>query len=262
LDSLAIGQRETIRQTNSETVTVRRNAWGLFEVTATVQTGLARVREAMILRTVDFARGMEEANEAVVTAGVLTARHARFSRDATLCTVPYLPSRSSSLITVSHARYAFGLVDVNVDSLHAVPPPGYAFAGIRWEEVASIADRIIYGSIDFAVIDSVSVPPMKLTYASADLVLHGGEGSGLLLVNGNLDIGAGVVFNGIIVVRGTVNVEDGVRINGALRAQGSGSSFIGAADIVFSRCQCGRVLLETPAATRPIRAQRQFIPTF
>jgi hypothetical protein len=261
VDSLVIGQTMASHSVGGTVVTIRRHAWGLYEVVAHVTVGDAVVREAMVLRTLDFHRGMRESNEAIAVAGSLVAPAARLGNtDALACALPYVAERPAASITLSAARFAYAWPEALIDSAHVVQPAGYALAGVRWSEIASVADTVLHGGVYFPPEDSTAV--LKLAYAPGDLAVLGGHGYGLLLVDGDVDIQGGVGFNGIIVARGTVRVADDVRISGTLRIQGTGLSSIGLADITYSRCWSGRALLEVPAARRLIAAQRRFIPAF
>jgi hypothetical protein len=259
LDSVLVGQSRIVSRDHDVVVLVQRHSEGLFELAASARTGQTAVSEAMIVRTLDYQRGIQELNEAVLAAGPLAIHHATLlASDGATCTLPSVPPRAASAVTVTRAGHAFGIPNAIVDSVHATPISGYAFAGLRWDEIASIADTMVNGSLEPAADSLINL----LVYAPGDLVMNAGHASGILVVDGNLTLRGGVEFDGIIVVRGTVHIEDAVRISGALRIQGTGASTIGAADITYSRCGCARILRESPAGRRLIRAQRRFIPTF
>lgn len=57
-----------------------------------------------------------------------------------------------------------------------------------------------------------------LVHAHGDLVVHGGEGQGVLVVDGNLTVSDGFSFRGLIVVRGRLRLDGGV-ITGEVRAR-------------------------------------------
>lgn len=55
-------------------------------------------------------------------------------------------------------------------------------------------------------------------HVPGSLTMSGGEGHGILVVEGDLRLAAGARFAGIIVVRGQLIIEDGSRVHGAVRA--------------------------------------------
>lgn len=80
--------------------------------------------------------------------------------------------------------------------------------------------------------------------ASSKLTLKGGEGQGVLLVDGNLEL-AGFSFNGIVVVRGAVTTSgSGGNIKGALMAANiySGVNDFTAGSFTYSRCAINTAL--------------------
>jgi hypothetical protein len=210
----------------------------------------------------DGARGIAESSEAVAAAGPLVAPHAEFGIDEAICESPFLAKRPPSLITLSNRRNALGLPEARIDSAHVVLPDGYALAGVRWDEIASIADVEVGSTIELASTDSIGAPFHPLIYAASDLTISNGSGSGLIFVRGNLQIHDRVQFSGIIVVRETVTIADDVHIDGALRVQGDGASIIGRARITYSSCAVTNALLKIPAAARLIGAFRAHIPAF
>jgi hypothetical protein len=263
IDSLSIGETAFLNRPDQVSITVQRTAWGTYYATAHAHAGRSTVRRAAVLRKLDIGRALTESNEAVVTAGTIVAPLAELSVDSvSICSLPVVADRPAALLTVSSSRDAIGWAAARVDSAHAVLPTGYALGGVRWDELSAIADVHLSGSVDLGAADTMSTPNYPLFYAAHDLIISGGVGQGLLFVNGNLDIHPNVDFTGIIVVRGTVTIADDVRVMGSLRVQGGGASVIGHASITYSRCMCGHIMLQSPAAQRLIRARRVHIPAF
>lgn len=245
------------------TITVERISWGLYHARARVQGGRAIIERAAIMRTLDAERGMRESNEAMVAAGPVVAPLARLEvAESESCELPFVAERAATAVTVQNRHHALGMPDVRIDSMHAVLPEGYAGAGLRWDEVASIADVYAGSTIQLTPTDSLGASTFPLIYAPGDLRITGGAGQGLLFVNGTLTIDEHVRFAGLIIVRGPVIVHDSVTLLGVLRTHSTQPSLIGTATITYSACACVRALMETPAATRLIKAHRFHIPIF
>lgn len=263
VDSLRVGQTVVLSVGNQVSIEVARTGWGLFYAVASASTGRVTIRRAAILRQLDLARALSESNEALVAAGAVVAPLAQFvlveDRD---CVLPVIIERAPAPITLSSRRHALGLSDARIDSAHAVLPAGYAAAGIRWDEVASIADLHAGGFMHLTATDSAGTPVYPLIYADGDLTINAGSGHGLIFVRGNLQIEAGVQFRGLMVVQGTVTIADDVQVTGTLRVQGSAPSNIGRATFSHSTCDVAFALRETPAAARLIRGFRTRIPAF
>jgi hypothetical protein len=262
-DSLRVGQSIVLSSSNQVSVEIARIGWGLFHAIASASAGRVTIRRAAVFRQLDLARGLLESNEALVAAGPVLAPLAQFNiSDERSCTLPVIIQRSPAPITLSSRRHALGISDARVDSAHAVLAPGYASAGVRWEELASIADLHASGSIHLSATDSTGALIYPLIYADNDITIIAGSGQGLIFVRGNLQIESGVRFSGVIVVQGTVTVADDVHVTGTLRVQGSGLSNIGRATFTHSSCDVAFALRETPAAARLIRSFRSRIPAF
>jgi hypothetical protein len=222
VDSLNISQTVTLRDSTAVVVTVRRNTWGQYLVTAAAPAGSSWIREVALLETIDIARAIEEAHQALVTQGPVSARNARFSVDANTCILPAMPSGGDTLITAN---------------------PQYAFGGHDWPELSSVADS-------------------AFVFAPGSAVLPAGAHDGAFVIAGDLTIASGADLSGLAVVGGDLSVEDGVHITGSILMRGRGSAVIGAADLVFSPCTVLRALVQTPASRRLIRSPRRFIPAF
>jgi hypothetical protein len=263
LDTLSIGGRITWSAGNRTVIELERTAWGTYHARAIANSGRATIRRAVVLRKLDAARGIDESSEAMVAAGPIAAPFAEFEiANASGCIIPRIAERPPALITLADRHHALGLPVARVDSLHAVLPAGYALAGVRWDELASIADVHANGTIALIPTDSAGALLFPLILANDDLILASGKGQGLIFVHGNLQIQPGVQFDGIIVVHGTVSISDDVQLTGTLRTQGSALSNIGRARIIHSPCAVADALIKTPAAARLIRAFRTHIPAF
>jgi hypothetical protein len=263
LDRLTIGERLAWPAGNHTVIELERISWGTYHAGAVASAGRATIRRAVILRKLDVARGINESGEAMVAAGPIAAPLAEFEIvEASTCTLPHIPERPPALVTLADRHHALGLPVARVDSPHAVLPAGYALAGVRWDELASIADVHAKGTIALIATDSAGAPLFPLILANGDLTITNGKGQGLIFVHGNLQIQPGVRFDGIIVVHGTVSISDDVQLTGTLRTQGAALSNIGRARIIHSPCAIADALMETPAAARLIRAFRTHIPAF
>ena len=83
-------------------------------------------------------------------------------------------------------------------------------------------------------------------HAASDLVIDGGRGQGVLVVDGNLTVQGGAEFTGVVLVRGAVlDGPGGGRITGALAIAGQGAtlSSLGGISMGFSRCAARKALL-------------------
>jgi hypothetical protein len=92
-----------------------------------------------------------------------------------------------------------------------------------------------------------------IAYAPGDLLISGGRGQGLLMVDGDLAIQGAFEFTGIVLVRGAVRVQSGsAHITGVMAVAGmtSAPSDMRAITIRYSRCAVGKALL---AAAEPAR---------
>ncbi len=88
-------------------------------------------------------------------------------------------------------------------------------------------------------------------HAPGDIVIVGGTGQGVLIVDGDLTLGGGAVFAGLVVVRGRVSAgAGGGLVLGAIRAGAADlQTPSGILKIAYSTCVLRRVLA---AAARPI----------
>jgi hypothetical protein len=85
-----------------------------------------------------------------------------------------------------------------------------------------------------------------IVHAPGDLIVDGGRGQGLLIVDGDLTLRGSFEFFGVILVRGTLRSgSGGARITGAasIGARDQTSSSLGGLTIEFSRCAARKALL-------------------
>jgi hypothetical protein len=84
---------------------------------------------------------------------------------------------------------------------------------------ATDGEECLLDSINWGALspDSPCYDHLPLVRADADLEVRGGEGRGLLVVDGDLDL-VGFRFHGILHVRGRLTIGQGSVIRGALRA--------------------------------------------
>lgn len=88
-----------------------------------------------------------------------------------------------------------------------------------------------------------------MVWSDGDLVLTGGEGQGVLLVDGDLSLGGGVTFHGVVIVRGRIlSTGPGGSIYGsvvAVNAGGAQHDIGGNTLIRYSSCALDRALLSS-----------------
>jgi len=82
--------------------------------------------------------------------------------------------------------------------------------------------------------DSPCVSYFPVVHAAGDLWLTGGEGQGMLVVDGNLTLRAGARFTGVLLVRGRARLEGNSRLDGIVIADRV--SLTGASEIDYSAC--------------------------
>lgn len=88
---------------------------------------------------------------------------------------------------------------------------------------------------------------LPIIHVSGDLTLLGGEGQGILLVDGNLEIAGPYRFSGIVAVRGGIDTPSSsaaATFQGAVFASRVGSAALPASGVTirFSKCTIDRVL--------------------
>jgi hypothetical protein len=99
---------------------------------------------------------------------------------------------------------------------------------------------------------------LPLLYAPGDLTVRGGEGRGLLVVDGDLHL-VGHRFDGVILVRGRVSIAASAVVRGAVRGW---EAEMGGGDLIFSPCHV-RAALTAGGLDGPFRhPARLWVPAF
>lgn len=99
-----------------------------------------------------------------------------------------------------------------------------------------------------------------LIYADSDLNVTSGEGQGILIVDGDLNLASGTRFHGPILATGRIHTAR-AEIHGAVRVGGSGSSIDGL--VRFDQCALLRAIERSPPLRRVYRAgDRLWLPPF
>jgi hypothetical protein len=103
-----------------------------------------------------------------------------------------------------------------------------------------------------------------LIYSAGDLTVASGSGQGILVVDGNLQLSAGIRFFGLVLVRGRLIMAPGAEIDGAVLVQSAAlPSIIDNARILRSDCAIARALQQSPALNHLApRRGRSWIPHF
>ena len=145
-----------------------------------------------------------------------------------------------------------------------------SFGAVGLSDLAAIADRIETGTITLAprttgaACDTVAsgnwgAPSnrshpcfdwLPFVFAPGGLTIAGGEGQGILIVDGNLTIVAGVRFRGAILVTGRFDAA-AATVDGAVRVGGRGSR--SAAVIRFDECSLNRAFTLSPLMRKVYR---------
>jgi hypothetical protein len=100
---------------------------------------------------------------------------------------------------------------------------------------------------------------VPILHVSGDLTLAGGEGQGILLVDGNLEFSGPYRFYGLVLVRGGISVPSagaGVALKGAVFASqvGASSAPVSGVQVSFSKCIVDRVL-QSSGQLIPLRSR-------
>lgn len=97
-----------------------------------------------------------------------------------------------------------------------------------------------------------------VVWSEGDLAITGGQGQGVLVVNGDLSIGGGFAFNGVVIVRGGMTAAGaGGSIHGgvvAANAGGQQNDFLGGTVIQYSSCAAARGM-RMSALAAPLRSR-------
>jgi len=96
-----------------------------------------------------------------------------------------------------------------------------------------------------------------LVWSEGDLTITGGEGQGVVVVNGDLSVGGGVAFSGVLIVRGTITAGTGATISGGVVAANvtERQNDIGGSTVIqYSACAAARSL-RLSALAAPLRSR-------
>jgi hypothetical protein len=97
-----------------------------------------------------------------------------------------------------------------------------------------------------------------IVWSEGDLTITGGQGQGVLVVNGNLSIGGGFAFNGVVLVRGGMTAAGaGGSVHGGVVAASAGgqqNDILGSTVILYSSCAAARGI-RMSALAAPLRSR-------
>jgi hypothetical protein len=263
--------------------------------------GAARARAGRLVAVLDIARMAAQFGAAFSAPGgvqltglaTIDADHAVLPPSgwsATECStwLP-LPVALPALIVADATTVGIGPSAIVTGSPPILEQPGSAalpvdvlgeldFAGLR-----AAADRIEAGTIALAAIAAAGActtgapgnwgAPLNqahpcagyfpLIFAPGDLAITSGAGQGVLIVDGDLSLAAGVQFYGIVLVRGRIQAGLNAEIVGAAQAGSLTPSLLAGASIVRSNCALSRALSRGPALNRAQpRTPRSWIPLY
>jgi hypothetical protein len=220
------------------TVVVRRVDATLFLVEAAVRIPRhpfpAAVRAIALVRTLDtepisagFRAAVMVESEAVIHRGQVSGGDACGRQ-------PAVAGVMAPTVVVDSEAVVSGAPGIAIEELPALPS-AELFVSPFVEHLATITlpggsvsprpeagaggcvpDSLNWGAVAVA---SPCHDHLPLIRSSADLEVRGGEGRGLLVVDGDLVLD-GFLFHGILLVRGRVTVGQGTAIRGAVRAGG------------------------------------------
>jgi hypothetical protein len=167
-------------------------------------------------------------------------------------------------------------------AIRAAPSDFDRIGGVDAADFRAIADRFEAGSITLAATSAgsacdttrrgnwgePSIPGhpchdyFPIIYSATDLSIGAGAGQGILVVDGNLQIAAGVRFYGAILVRGILDAA-GAEVHGSVRIAGAaGSSRVGGS-WRFEECALDRAFRLAPGMRRLYRvSDRWWLPSF
>lgn len=173
------------------------------------------------------------------------------------------------------------------DAPGAHPVPAFRLGPIDPARLEELADLVAVGSLDFggaglglgtgsprdggragshSVCGSTGepscVPDYPLIYAPGDLLLRGGRGRGILVVDGALTLDDGVVFDGPVLLTGRLHLRGGAAILGAVtQAAAATPALAGEGSIRYDVCAIARALLGSTLTHRAYALPgRRWIP--
>lgn len=119
-----------------------------------------------------------------------------------------------------------------------------------------VPDALNWGAVDRS---HPCYKHLPLVGAKGDLVLQGGEGRGILVVDGNVELKGPLKFHGLVLSTGRLVIGDAVEIRGAARAR---HIVIHGGAVILDQC-VARAVIDLPAFRTPLRpTSRWWIPPF
>ncbi|HUG41472.1 MAG TPA: hypothetical protein VMM12_13375 [Longimicrobiales bacterium] len=269
--ALPIGSTRSLDPQDAK-VTIRRLDSTLFLVTAraTSSSGTATVAAdaGVLVRTLDTARIHAAAASAAVVADSAADLVAGAASGLDACGTA--PALTGVLAPAVHAGAA--TLEGAPPLATATPPPD-PLAGIPLHAVAEVVPAAPLGSPAPAAQGDVCVPDQwnwgtarpghpcaepVLIHSAGDLTVAGGEGFGVLVVDGDFTVTGGFVFHGFIQVRGRLVLVDG-HLSGAVRAH---HLHLRGGDLRYDACALARAFDAHPF-DRPFRSPgRWWVPVF
>lgn len=148
------------------------------------------------------------------------------------------------------------LAPVVVATIRNIAPTGTGTAKPAAVGGVCVPDAWNWGAIDRSHPCHEYLP---LVGAEGDLVLEGGEGRGILVVDGNAELKGPLTFHGLVLSTGRLVIGDAVEIRGAARAR---HMVIDGGTVILDHCMA-RVAIGLPAFKIPFPpASRWWIPPF
>ena len=255
LSQLALGQTATQvmagSNATSDSVSITRLPSNVFWIVASASTDFperARRRENLILRLPPLRTAPGAAFTSMGNVGVGAA--VKLDRDtAVQAGVPCGNSGANVMLAPGASLFA---------------EPGGSIASIVSSNQTAAGDTTTYellpqGWSSFVARRSTSYQPgarvtlttQPILYGTGDLVVDGGSGQGLLLVQGNLTIDGPTQFRGLIVARGGITITAATDVTGAVMSVGSGSVVsLQNVSIHYSACAVAAVVAAA-SAPRP-----------
>ena len=265
---------------STRTVTLERLSPGVFLARAEGTHGLAqrsiRSRASLLLEVADPLAIIAQFPGAFGTAGAVSLVGGAVVDGLNPAAIPshWLAANCSTWLPPSPAG-----LSVTLEPMTSFDRLGY----MSLSTVKQLADRHESGALDLmpvggpACLLSASAnwgAPLDpahpcadyfpLIYSAGDLTVSSGSGQGILVVDGDLQLSAGIRFFGLVLVRGRLVMAAGAEITGAILAQSAAQpSILDNAIIRRSDCAIARALQQAPALNRLTpRRGRSWIPHF
>ena len=233
------------------TGSLTRLADDLYLITSEARAGPARRQVARVVRldaedpSLHAALGTTHPVDVSASAGIDGADHAPMHWD---CPAPGAPAPAVAVLdstTLSH----FGHFDWAALSAVANSRVNLRVTGAapRFTDEECDTDHPLNWGEPHKWNGGACTSYYPVIYAPSDLVVDGGRGEGVLVVDGDLTLQAGFEFFGAVLVRGALYAgAGGARITGAVvvAAQPDSGAALDGLAIEFSRCTARKSLLE------------------